>query len=153
VSTSASAWIFQAQPREWDVDAFLADVAADRVAPDLVWMVTQHATEIAPDDRVFVWRAGARPGVLALARVAGPVAWLPADHSEYRCSAAGRKFDGERRRVPLTLERILAHPLTSRRLRREPDTAGLSILRSAEGTNFPVDPAEQIALERLAVSN
>jgi hypothetical protein len=149
--SSPSAWIFQARPREWDVDAFLADVAADRVAPETVWLVTDHANEIAPDDRVFLWRAGARPGVLALGRVAGPVAWLPDDTSEYRCSAAGRKFDGERRRVPLTLERILAKPLTRERLRVEPETADLSILRSAEGTNFPVDPSQHTALERLAV--
>ncbi len=152
MSTSPSAWIFQAQPREWDVDAFLADVAADRVSPDVVWMVTDHATEIAPGDRVFLWRAGSRPAVLAFGHVAGPVAWLPDDKTEYRCSAAGRKFDGERRRVPVTLDRILARPLASERLRSEPETADLSILRSAEGTNFPVDPAEQAALERLAVS-
>ena len=151
VSTAASAWIFQAEPRTWNVDAFLTDVAADRVAPDVVWLVTHYAKEIAPGDRVFLWRAGQRAGVLALARVTGPVAWLRDDKTEYRCSPVARKLDGERRRVPITIERILAKPLPRERLRILPATADLSILRSAEGTNFPVDPGEQVALERLAV--
>jgi hypothetical protein len=57
-------WIFQGNPDDYDIDGYLAS------RPSLVvWLVTRYASEIAPGDRVYLWRnqgqAKAVAGVIA----------------------------------------------------------------------------------------
>jgi hypothetical protein len=57
-------WIFQGNPDDYDIDGYLASRPSQ-----VVWLVTRHASEIAPGDRVYLWRnqgqARAVAGVIA----------------------------------------------------------------------------------------
>jgi len=44
-------WIFQGNPDQFDLDAYLATSPTQ-----LPWLVTRYAERIAVDDRVFIWR-------------------------------------------------------------------------------------------------
>ena len=44
-------WIFQSNPDEFDIDAYLASRPAQ-----VAWLVTRYALEIAVGDRVYFWR-------------------------------------------------------------------------------------------------
>jgi predicted HNH restriction endonuclease len=45
-------WLFQCNPDRFQIDRFLATRPAE-----MNWLVRQHASEIEPGDRVFIWRA------------------------------------------------------------------------------------------------
>ena len=111
MTTGASAWIFQAHPRDWDIDRYLDDVRAGRVDARPHWLVTRYANDIAVGDRVFLWRAGPNrdAGVVALARVIGGPAERPDDKPDYRVNSA--KFKNDRVRAKLEIERVLARPV------------------------------------------
>ena len=44
-------WIFQGNHDEYDIDAYLASRP-----PEVVWLATIYADEIAVGDRVYLWR-------------------------------------------------------------------------------------------------
>jgi hypothetical protein len=44
-------WIFQGNPDDYDIDGYLASRPSQ-----VVWLVTRYASEIAPGDRVYLWR-------------------------------------------------------------------------------------------------
>ena len=98
---------------------------------------------------MFLWRAGPHAGVVALARVAGDVDEMDDDRLEYRLTST-EKFEGPRVRAPLRIETVLQPAVTKARLQFNQQTADLSILRSPQGTNFPVMPAQAAELEQLA---
>ncbi len=150
-----AAWIFQAQPDEWDIDRFLADVEAERADANTVWLVTRLAQRIKVGDRAFIWRTGGRKhgGVVALARVTGPITELPDDKPEYRLPKATDKFNGTKLRAPIRIERVLTKRLTQVQVEFTPELNDLSILRWAKNqTNFPVNAREQAVLERLCAA-
>lgn len=149
MTTGASAWIFQAHPRDWDIDRYLDDVRAGRVDARPHWLVTRYANDIAVGDRVFLWRAGPNrdAGVVALARVIGGPAERPDDKPDYRVNSA--KFKNDRVRAKLEIERVLARPVRRPQLSFDPELRDTALLRSPQGTNFPLTDPEARALERL----
>lgn len=71
------AWLFQANPRTFDIDGYLATRRAE-----FVGLVRQYGVDIKIGDRVFLWRSigdGDRDasGVVAEARVISQVAPMP----------------------------------------------------------------------------
>jgi hypothetical protein len=69
-------WIFQGNPDDFDLDAFLA------TAPiQFPWLVTRYGDEISVGDRVYIWRTQGKQkgvaGIIAEAQVIAPVAPLP----------------------------------------------------------------------------
>jgi hypothetical protein len=57
-------WIFQGNPDDFDIDGYLASRPSQ-----VFWLVTRYASEIAPGDRVYLWRnqgqAKAVAGIIA----------------------------------------------------------------------------------------
>jgi len=59
------AWIFQGNPKLFDIDEYLAQY------PVLIyWRAPRYQRDIAVGDRAFIWRAGAEAGVIASGTVA-----------------------------------------------------------------------------------
>ena len=56
-------WIFQANPKIFDVDAALHELS------ELTWTVKHEATRAAIGDQVFIWRSGREAGVVALGTI------------------------------------------------------------------------------------
>lgn len=69
MTAMANCWIFQANPRRFDIHAFLK-----KPQDEFEWLVERHKEEIARGDNVFLWAAigggdRTRAGVVALAEV------------------------------------------------------------------------------------
>ena len=143
--TGASAWVFQANPKKWDVDAALQSLTVIR------WLVNQHRNEIRRGDRVFLWRSGPEAGVVATCNVLADPAPLADDKESYRYRLEDAMFAGDRLRVPLAVDKVLLRrPILRKALLWNHELEGMAILRRPQGTNFPLEPAEASALERLA---
>lgn len=152
--STATAWIFKANPHEWDLSAYLAALRSGRDDSELVWLVNRYADDISAGDRVYLWAASGdkHAGVAALARAIGPVDDLAEDKSEYRSAEFADKYQGLRQRVPLRIEHVLRKPLTKVQIQHNSDLndslAGLSILHFyTQGTNYPVQEHEEAALD------
>ena len=146
-------WIFQGNPKRWNLDAFSQDVAERRVGPYTVWRVAQFPEALRARDRVFFWRAGMgqRPGIIGVGQILGPTWDLPDSNLEYRLTGHEHEFEGRRPRVPVWIESVLDTRLNEDELRLEPTLAGRSILnRVRRGiTQFPVTGPEAERLLKL----
>jgi hypothetical protein len=61
--TSTQWWIFQANPKIYDIDSAIRDLS------EITWTVKHEATRASVGDRVFFWRAGRDAGVIALGTI------------------------------------------------------------------------------------
>lgn len=60
---STGFWIFQANPKVFDIDSALAEL------PELTWTVKSTAEQAALGDKVFLWRSGHEAGIVGTATV------------------------------------------------------------------------------------
>jgi hypothetical protein len=152
VSARAKAWIFQAEPKEWDVDRFLRDVRSGAVDPPTVrWLVDDGAAAMKPGDRAYVWRAGdhRKAGVVAVGTVTAAPDELEEDQTQYRRKGFEELYAGKAPRAELRVEEVLPKPLYRVKLEWNDATKGLHILSFTEARSSPVEPAEEEAIELL----
>jgi hypothetical protein len=133
-------WIFQANPKRFDIERRLRDPN-----PATTWLVTRYKHEIGPGDHAFIWKSGERRGILAIMRIDSYPAEMveaPEDRPYWTDRADARLAFRVRGvfvdRFPLVpVERILAVP----------GLRNLLILTVPQGTNFPLteDEAELLA--------
>lgn len=150
----ARTWIFQDDPKRFDIDGYLS------TRPDtFVWFVNQHTAEIKVGDHVFMWRAiggldRKKSGVVAEATVLTPVIPLVEDAQALPFWRDREPALVSRNRVRMKLLRY-AQPserLQLDDLREDPVLSGLEILRQPwNKTNFPVTAVQAARLrERWA---
>lgn len=152
MTSSNSAWIFQANPREWNVGRFLADVRRGATSRDTTWLTPTHSSEIERGDRVFLWMSGSETdaGVVAVATVLEEAAEIPEDKPEYRMPGYEDKYGPPRTRVRIRIDAPLKFHLSRRSLKKADGLQDLSILRPRpQGTVFRVRPGEEQILEEL----
>jgi predicted HNH restriction endonuclease len=143
-------WIFQANPKSFDVDRFLAEGFKA-----FTWLVTKHANQIRVGDRVYIWRASAgekdKAGVIAEATVISPVARIASDEHGAVFWTDADQPQREADRVWLRLVRRGSGRETLRRdwLLEDGDLKGMLILRQAAGTNFPLTDSEGKRLAKM----
>ncbi len=143
----AAAWIFQANPKAYDL------VGAIRELPELAWLVRQHADQIEIGDPVFLWESGPDAGIVAAATVVTEPSELGGDESETRFIRDPSAFGASELRVRLRIERILDDRVRRRTLLDHPVLKSVSILRSPQGTNFPVTREQVWLLEALVAES
>jgi hypothetical protein len=66
-ASAASEWIFQANPKKYDIRTMLTRV--DEHDRRVAWRTTRYRNEIRPGDRVYLWEAGPVSGVVAVGTV------------------------------------------------------------------------------------
>jgi len=131
-----SYWIFQADPKRYRLLDALAEL------DEILWEVNQHAREIHTGDSVLIWQAGANAGIYALAEVASEPASVT-DFDPHWTETERDRIAESRPRVRLKIsDRLLDRPLLRSELRDDPALPSLSILKFAQGTNFPVSQEE-----------
>lgn len=130
-----SVWIFQSNPQKYDILNALSDID---IGNNIRWMVNQHRKEIKTGHLGLVWMSGAEAGIYALARVESN----PTEMEEYD---AEKKYWFESseikkaKRVEMTiLRRMINKPIFRKELKGKKGLGNLSIIRQAQGTNFPV---------------
>src|SRR5207302_3282244 len=116
---------------------------------ELTWLVLQDRDAIHPGDRVYVWESGPAGGIVGTAEVLDEVREREELEQETRFIRNAEKLEGAQPRVNLRRLRVVDPILSRAQIRSTPALTNLSILRQAQGTNFPVTPEEAEALDDL----
>ena len=134
-------WLFQANPKQWDLLAHLPEMPPGHLED---WTVTRHRQDMQPGDGVVLWQGGASAAILALGRLHG----VP----ELREKPAFRPdTPGEQEyRVELRIERHVQPAITKLQVQADPKLASLEVLhRPWGGTNLQVTTEQWRAIRRL----
>jgi len=121
-------WIFQAVPEEYD----LLIVVPKKIHIGDSWRVTRFWRKIRKGDRLLFWQAGSGAGIYAI----GKTSSVPYQR--------GKKW-----RVRVQYAEMLEKPVLKTMLKEHPLLKKLTILRQQRGTNFQVEPAEWMALDKV----
>ena len=145
-SDSRHTWIFQGNPDQFDIDAYLAATRS------ILWTVRQqnHAPLMRPGDDVFIWRAQGRDKNAIAGIVAhGFITEVPSEQTE---DTAALRFwrepaDGLALRVRIDIDRVATNKkeIVQRDwLKGDPVLGDLLVLKMT-GTNFLIDDPAQAA--------
>ena len=132
---SSSVWIFQANPKMFDLMSWLSEPDVG-VGTRSEWYLAQHKDKVRDGDTVLLWMAGGDAGIYASGRLVG--APFERDRMDWQTESAPPRtlvmgFD---------LERVYSKPLLRRDLLHHPVLKNLSIIRFPNATNFSVTQAE-----------
>jgi len=144
-------WIFQGNPDDYDIDAYLSSRPAQ-----LVWLVSRYASEIAVGDRVYLWRnqgkQSAIPGFVAEAIVTT----APELRGEDPDGVKFWRTEGPRATAPQVraVMRLVKVATTREVIRRDwcledPILRDLPNLKMQAGTNYPVPHDLALRLDAL----
>ena len=138
----ANVWIFQANPKVFDIDRALSE------EPELNWVVRQYRKAVRKGDRIYLWRAGGEAGVIATATVLSD--------PEKKPGIAGSPYllqdealDKPEPRVDLRIDRVLGTPIRRTDLLEHPVLKDLGVIAFANATNFEVTSDQDAALRAL----
>jgi MoxR-like ATPase len=135
-------WLFQANPRQWNLLDHLPQMPPGHVED---WTVTRHRDDMHPGDGVVLWQGGDAAGIYALGRLAGTPELKPTPG--FRPGSAGE----QEYRVDVLIERHVLPPITRDEVREHPVLAGLEVLhRPWGGTNLSVTRNQWWAICELA---
>jgi 5-methylcytosine-specific restriction enzyme B len=138
-STGPRTWIFQANPKYYNIDGALASL------DEMSWSVNQFKQSITTGDSVFVWKSGEDGGIVAVATVLTGPSMTEQDGLQF--AVQPEKFDKAGLRVRLRIDAAYTEALSrSALMARLPD---LSILQSPQGTNFSVTPEEAVVIREM----
>jgi hypothetical protein len=146
-----AAWVFQGNPKKFDINDYVARY------PELIyWRTPRHGKEISIGDRAFLWRSGPEAGAIALGTVVeaptpgsavlypealGTDLWRSEEPSPEDLQT-GVHLD----EVRLSVEEGYVPRAAAK---DDPDLAEATIITMPNGTVFPLAPLQAIALERL----
>jgi EVE domain len=145
------AWIFQGNPKKFDLDDYLARY------PELIyWRVPRYQSEVAIGDRAYIWRAGLESGVVA----SGNVVEAPVNATEVLHPEAlgddlwfANKPDADEPKVGIALDSVrlsLAEGMLARALvKDDPLLQQGTIITMSNGTVFRLSDAERRRIEEL----
>lgn len=140
----AQAWLFQANPKFFDVRGLLAQVQPGDTEE---WTVTQYAKDLRVGDPVVIWASGPDGGVLAVTEIAGPVVARP-DAPVWKQGTPDDDGQGSLA-VPLRFTRILSEAVRRTVIAQHPVLKEMQVMRTPNGTNFKVTQEEWAALQEL----
>jgi len=120
-------WIFQANPKQWDLAAHLPDLPPGSVD---TWTASKQTSRMQTGDAVLLWSGGATAGIYAFARLAGEPALEPTP--DFRPGSVG----AEEWRVPVLITAHMNPPLLKADVLRDPVLAEMRVLKQPwAGTN------------------
>ncbi len=129
-------WMFHANPTFFDVRR------AVKTLHEMTWTVRQHKSEIRVNDTVFLWEAGPKSAIVALARVLSEPAPAPANPAEEPFFVEKVTIDESEPVVRLAIERVLDTPIEGDDMRGDPLLATLPAFTSPQRTNSAVSAAQ-----------
>ena len=142
--TEPSAWLFQANPKYYDLAERLKTT---NVGDEDEWTVTRYQKDMRVGDPVVLWVSGVEGGVYALGELTGqPVVRTAAP--EWRVEA-GLDTPADSLAVPFRYTRILTAPVGRAAIDAHPVLSQMLVRRMANGTNYKLTRAEWDALQPL----
>lgn len=145
------AWIFQGNPKRFDVDDYLS-----RYPQLIYWRTNRYVKDILVSDLVFVWRAGSASGAIAVGQIIEPPTPASAvKHPEAlgddlwvagEANASEFKTGIQLSEIRLSgAEGMVARAVVA----EDPALAASTIITVPNGTVFRLSSDESVALERL----
>jgi hypothetical protein len=132
-------WIFQANPKRYDILNALADSSVDKET----WLVNQHKHDIRNGHTALIWMSGKDAGIYAVAKITSDPALMydsPATEKYWIKEKDKRRHE---LRVSLKVTKsLLNRPLFRSELKNIEALKDLSILKFSQGTNFSVEHHE-----------
>jgi len=139
-------WVFQANPTRYDVFNALSDPEVQRHH----WQVNQNINKIKKGDIALIWMSGKEAGIYAVAEIASDPSIMGEPPAEEKYWLSNEDKGVERLRVELINKTVLINrPVYRYELKAIEELKNLSILRVAQGTNFPVSPIEWYVIKEL----
>jgi len=139
-------WVFQANPTRYDIFNALSDPEVQRYH----WQVNQNINKIKKGDIALIWMSGKEAGIYAVAEIASNPSKMGESPAEEKYWLSNEDRGVERLRVELINKTVLINsPVYRYELKAIEELKNLSILRVAQGTNFPVAPAEWYVIKEL----
>ncbi len=135
-------WMFQANPRKFDIDGAL------RTGRQLRWALRQHARDVAVGDPALIWRSGPSRGIVAVGVVAGVRPDEP-EVAEWEEEFELEPFDPASSAVIAELNVAVVPLIPDVILRQDPVLSNLLVLRRPNATVFRVSDEEWEALGPL----
>lgn len=142
---TSGVWIFQANPKRYDILNALEDPL---VGNTIHWLVSRYKDSIHSGHLALIWLSGDSAGIYAVCRIESePVLMneLPAEIRYWLNEDAGEKL-----RVRMTiLKRLINRPVYKIELMKLPETREMGVIKAPQGTNFAVTVAEWHAIAQL----
>jgi len=136
----AKAWVFQANPQNYNVVEALKHLTSVR------WVVRQHKDEIHAGDRVFLWVSGATAGIVARGTIVTEPDLLKEAPEELPYNKVTDQLT-EELRVQVDIDELFAPPILRTDLKDDPSLSSMAILKAPQRTNFPLTTEEAAILE------
>lgn len=134
-------WLFQANPRVFDLRAALSEANKGR---EDSWIASRYRDEMHPGDGVVLWEAGAAGGARAFGRLkTTPAAKGPPQPQ----SESGEPIEWA---VPVVLDTILDEPIERDVALNDQVLTNMSVFKFAQATNFRLTADEWYRLQELA---
>jgi MoxR-like ATPase len=137
------AWIFQANPKYYDIDSAIKQL------DEMNWTVEQYKNQIHAGDTAYLWKSGPDGGIVAVCAILTEPLPMP-DQEGAEFIRDESKFDGEQTRVRLRIEQVLEPLLSREELKEHEILRDLAPFKFANATNFDVTPQQDAALQALA---
>ena len=141
-----SCWIFQANPKYYDIRQALAN------GENIRWGVPQFFRQIRKGDRVFIWVAGENAGIEAVGEVLNAPQEVDREMDDPYMRGEGLK-PGKVWAVDVKILEQLKRPVLRTELRLDARTKGMTILRYPGTTVFSVTREEQDVIESMIVGS
>lgn len=144
-------WIFQANPKRYDILNALTD---EGIGPIKHWLVNQHKNEIAKGHLGLIWLSGSEGGIYALAEiVSDPQLLYDLDEESKYWTDSKDKGKNKLRVQMKILKNMLNRPILKKELRDTPGLKDLSIFRQSQGTNFSIRADEWEIIKKKIFEN
>jgi hypothetical protein len=139
-------WIFQANPKRYDILNALAD---EGIGPIKHWLVNQHKNEITKGHLGLIWLSGSEGGIYALTEIVSDPQFLYDLEEESKYWIDSKDKGKNKLRVKMkVLKSMLNRPILKKELRDTPGLKDLSIFKQSQGTNFPINTSEWKIIKR-----
>lgn len=129
-----SYWIFQANPKRYDIDAALTELSEIR------WRVPQYTGQISAGDNVLIWRSGKNAGVVGLGTVRSGPSAQPVPEAENQFVLSDAYEGSTATRVSLAVRPVDLMPKT--RWKEHAALRDLKIVTAPMETVFPLTRTE-----------
>lgn len=141
---SSSVWLFQANPKYYDLAAELENF---RVGDEDSWSVKRYGDEMRAGDNVVLWQAGKDAGIYAIGQLLG--APYKSDLHPTKEELEEHPYLGAPQRVNFRYTQILEEPIYRDALKEHEVLRGMQVLKAPQATNFRVAHQEWEAIKRL----
>lgn len=145
LSKGRNVWIFQANPKRYDILNALLDLVPDKQW----WMVNQYKKEIKQGDIALIWMSGKEAGIYAIAEIVSDPVFTKDTLESDKYWINEEDKEKPRLRVGIKIiKKLINNPFLREELKDIEGLKNLSILRCPRFTNFPVTNNEWKILKK-----